>query len=430
MKKLGKGLLSFAFAILVLFGVQGVVSAEEAVLYTNDNWVSGSIDVKGEADFYTVNLPSAGYLSVTYQGWSIGDGYYSLLSEDMASRYWSHEVYTSSDINPKTHSDGRWLEAGAYIVRVEGYGNHTGTYKVKAKFTPAKNNEKEPNNNFNEAMKLGTNQLVTGLLSQDDNTDFYTFTLSRKNTLLFSYLGFIGDSYFELWDENYISIYRKEVYYGSETSPKSHVYEVTLNPGTYYVKITPYGSNTGRYSLKYINVVKVSSIKISGNRQVVAGKSFRLSSTVSPSNATSKSVSYTTDNSSVATVDANTGVVTTRNPGTAHIKVSALDGGGATKSVTVVVKPRKDGRPNIYKSYSRKYEISCKYQSYVSGHQIQYSTDKKFKNATTKTTTGSYIYTKSLKAKKKYYVRTRSYILNGKTKVYGAWSSTTSFTAK
>ncbi len=432
MKKLGKGLLSLAFAILVLFGVQDVARAGEAVLYTNDNWVSGSIDVEGEADFYTVNLPSAGYLSVTYQGWSIGDGYCSLLSEDMASRYWRYEVYTSSDINPKTRSEGRWLEAGAYIVKVEGDRRCTGTYKVKAKFTPAKNNEKEPNNTFNAAMKLGANQLVTGLLSEDDNTDFYTFTLSQKKTLLFSYLGYIRDSYFEIWDENYISIYRKDVYYGSETSPKSHVYEVTLNPGTYFVKITPYGGNTGRYSLKYINVIKVSGIKVSGNKQVVAGKKFKLSASVSPSSATNKAVSYSTDNSSVATVDANTGVVTTCNPGTAHIRVSALDGGGASKSVTVVVKPKKDGRPNVYKSYSytRKYQISCKYQSYVYGHQVQYSTDKKFRNATTKTTTNGSIYTKSLKAKKKYYVRTRSYILNGKKKVYGAWSSTASFTAK
>lgn len=39
MKKLGKGLLSLAFAILVLFGVQDVARADEAVLYTNDNWV-------------------------------------------------------------------------------------------------------------------------------------------------------------------------------------------------------------------------------------------------------------------------------------------------------------------------------------------------------------------------------------------------------
>lgn len=63
----------------------------------------------------------------------------------------------------------------------------------------------------------------------------------------------------------------------------------------------------------------------------------------------------------------------------------------------------------------------------VKGYQVQAATDKKFKKnkktvtikkqKTTKTTV------KKLKAKKKYYVRVRTYkTVNGK-KVYSAWSS-------
>ena len=70
----------------------------------------------------------------------------------------------------------------------------------------------------------------------------------------------------------------------------------------------------------------------------------------------------------------------------------------------------------------------------VKGYQVQVATDKKFKKnkktvnikkqKTTKTTV------KKLKAKKKYYVRMRTYkTVNGK-KVYSAWSKVKSLKTK
>ena len=62
----------------------------------------------------------------------------------------------------------------------------------------------------------------------------------------------------------------------------------------------------------------------------------------------------------------------------------------------------------------------------ASGYQIQYSTNKKFKNAKTVTVkkckTTSKKITK-LKKGKKYYFRIRAYKTQGKKNVYGAWSN-------
>lgn len=74
---------------------------------------------------------------------------------------------------------------------------------------------------------------------------------------------------------------------------------------------------------------------------------------------------------------------------------------------------------------SKGFKVSWKKISSESGYQIQYSTSSKFKNAksfrVTKTSTTSRSVSK-LKAKKKYYVRVRTYrTINGK-KYYSAWS--------
>ena len=68
------------------------------------------------------------------------------------------------------------------------------------------------------------------------------------------------------------------------------------------------------------------------------------------------------------------------------------------------------------------------------GYQVQIALNKSFtsgkKSATiTKTSTVSKVF-KSLKAKKKYYVRVRSYVSYNGTKYYSAWSNKTYVTTK
>ena len=78
-------------------------------------------------------------------------------------------------------------------------------------------------------------------------------------------------------------------------------------------------------------------------------------------------------------------------------------------------------------------KVTWKKKSGINGYQLQYSTSQKFKKAKKIVIKNAKITTKTikkLKAKKKYYVRIRTYItVNGK-KHYSKWSKVKSLKTK
>ncbi len=82
--------------------------------------------------------------------------------------------------------------------------------------------------------------------------------------------------------------------------------------------------------------VPVQSVSISGGTTLTVGEKLTLTASVSPDNATDRSVSWSSDNTGVATVDGS-GMVTGVSAGTANITVTTSDG-GKTASVAVTVK--------------------------------------------------------------------------------------------
>ncbi len=105
----------------------------------------------------------------------------------------------------------------------------------------------------------------------------------------------------------------------------------------------------------------------------------------------------------------------------------------ATTAPTIVAKPKSASIKKV-KAAKKAISVIWKKVGGVKGYQVQVATDKKFKKnkktvtikkqKTTKTTV------KKLKAKKKYYVRVRTYkTVNGK-KVYSAWSKVKSVKIK
>lgn len=80
----------------------------------------------------------------------------------------------------------------------------------------------------------------------------------------------------------------------------------------------------------------ISSISMQGNLEIYTGNSQRLSVTITPSNATTKGLRWSSSNNNVASV--NDGIVTGIAPGTATVTCVTTDGSKKSASCTVVVK--------------------------------------------------------------------------------------------
>ena len=106
---------------------------------------------------------------------------------------------------------------------------------------------------------------------------------------------------------------------------------------TYYIKAKAYGSNTGYFSIAVTSTVFVESVSI--NQSYVhldKGKTANLTATVTPSNATNKTLRWETGDASVATVNQN-GVVTARGAGTTCICAYSQDGSNKSSCCEVSV---------------------------------------------------------------------------------------------
>lgn len=85
--------------------------------------------------------------------------------------------------------------------------------------------------------------------------------------------------------------------------------------------------------------VAVKSVKVSPQAiTLLVGKKYTLSATISPSNASNKTVTWSSSNKNVATVTSD-GVVTAKNTGKATITAKTSNGKKASATVTVVVNP-------------------------------------------------------------------------------------------
>lgn len=99
--------------------------------------------------------------------------------------------------------------------------------------------------------------------------------------------------------------------------------------------------DTNKATIKSVEVITAESIEVTGvtldasSKTMVEGKTAALTATVSPSDATDQTVSWTTSNASVATVE--DGVVTAVGAGTATITATTADGGyTASCDITVM----------------------------------------------------------------------------------------------
>lgn len=113
--------------------------------------------------------------------------------------------------------------------------------------------------------------------------------------------------------------------------------------------------------------------------------------------------------------------------GEVTVTVTGINSYSGTAEKTFRIVAPSPAKTSLTKLKRRKKALLVKWKtvSGISGYQLQYSTNKKFKNAKTLTVNSKSAKSKvlkSLKSKKRYYVRIRTYKTVNKTKFFSAWS--------
>lgn len=413
--------------VCVLFFCASPVAAEETEsmlikqIATDDVWVE---NLEGETEvYYEFSISSPGYVECTMRSFS-ATGRFQLLNQDLTHEY--HEFgIGGSPTAPDTKKADKYLEAGTYRIHVSPLWNAwNGRFSLKVKHTPANNNEAEPNNSFDTAMPLQPEQLVTGLISEDDAMDFYKITVSSPQTVSFilSYNGLSKDISF--WNGDLLCL--KEHRWQSVNCE----YEYEVQPGTYYFKVSNY--NRGIYSIKYHTKQYVSSVNFNSKKAVLKkGQVFNPLQSVLPADATNKGLTWSSSNTSVAKVDAS-GNVKAVGVGSTNITATSTDGTQKSATCFVIVKPGKAKlkKAKLYRYNKCVIEMKTSTQKGVSGYQFAWSTSKKFKKKKSLVTSYVTATTPTLKKKKRYYVRVRAYYSTGSEKYYGEWSNINSVKTK
>lgn len=177
---------------------------------------------------------------------------------------------------------------------------------------------------------------------------------------------------------------------------------------------------------KTVKIAKVSKIKLSKTKYTYNGKKQTPSVTVKDSKG--KELKVNADYK----VKLPSG---RKNVGTYEVKITfkgSKYSGSKTLSYTINPKSTKLSKVSAKKKgFEAKWE---KQSTQTKGYQIQYSTDSKFKSGNKTVTVNKNSTTKKtiskLKAKKKYYVRIRTYKTVGKQKYYSDWSKSVKVTTK
>lgn len=167
---------------------------------------------------------------------------------------------------------------------------------------------------------------------------------------------------------------------------------------------------------------KAKNVKLSATSYVYSGQYFK------------PSVKLTDSKGAVIPVSSYTVVYSNnKNVGTATVKVTLKGNYAGTKTLHFTVKPKGTTISKLTAA-KKSFKVTVKKNvTQTTGYQVQYALDKNFKKSvksvtfSNKTTVGT---VKGLKAKKKYFVRVRTYKTVGGKKVYSDWSNVKSVRTK
>ena len=233
-----------------------------------------------------------------------------------------------------------------------------------------------------------------------------------------------GDTYTLQQNTTLYAVWRAQ-----EPAPEVHVYRTKVQPATWSADGRSYEVCDQCGAVRNTRVIaKAKTASLSAVNYTYDGEVKQPTVTVKDSKGKTlkKGTDYTVSYSSGC-----------KNVGRYTVKVTLKGNYSGSKSMTYNINPKGTGVSKVTAA-KKGFKVTWKKQAtQTTGYQVQYSTSSKFKSAKTVTISKNKTTSKSvgkLSAKKKYYVRVRTYKtvkIGGKSvKLYSGWSKTKSVTTK
>ncbi len=392
---------------------------------SNANAINVNTDYKGQIadnddrDFYRFNLASSGRITFTASAGMAYINYY--IYDSAGEEIWDIAPYWNSSTEIISTDETIDLTQGTYYFAVKRRGeSYTGNYSFRLQFSDA--NESFPeaeggtDNSIANANGISLNKEYRGQIARNDDRDFYEFTVTGSAPLSIVSEAYVPHLYYYIYDSAGKEIWRESSYQNSTTKKINIAEKVELPAGTYYLAVKGSSDATGPYSIGIYRYVSLSSASVS-----LSAKSYVYDGLAKKPDVTVKLGSVILEKGTDYTVSYSSN----KNVGDAKVTVTGKKAYSGSVTKTFTIKPKGTFLSRLT-SKSKGFKVKWKKQAVqTSGYQIQYAAKSSFSNKRTKTITNrtkTTVTLKQLKAKKKYYVRVRTYKLVSGKKIYSAWS--------
>lgn len=234
----------FVLLLVLLLALPAAAMADDSQFIKHepfaldDSWVEGSTR-PGEYHYYPFIVEKVGLVTVRVQMFC--GGHVELLDADLIE--WDEGYFNGTIGAPETQDFVYYLEPGVYCLR-NGSDNSQGDFRIKGIFEPCPSTETAESDDYLGAQALPSGETLSGVLTEWDGHDFYTFTLDAEeqvyltaNTTLESLMPNLT-----LYDGDMVKM-------SEEYGFKGYAEEFLLSAGTYYIDVW---GNKGPYTLKAV----------------------------------------------------------------------------------------------------------------------------------------------------------------------------------
>lgn len=310
-------------------------TAEEIPLNctVNGNFTDYS-DEKNDVDIYKFTLPSTGTLELDLTSYVKATDV-SLFDE--SGNEIQRKNYIKWDDSVKLlHTTFKYdLKKGTYYLRLANSQSrlYFDKYFFHLNFVSSNVNNNELNNEFSSAESIDFTKKYFGQISIGDLQDFYKFKVEENGT--FQLIGNNkNEIYVNLYSISGDSIRKIRIRVNQSIGQGTFNETFSLEKGEYILLFE------SKYTGAYNFTLNSNMSKITLNKKSLVlkkGKTFQLKTSIAPTTASNKNVTWKSSNKSVVTVSSN-GKVTAKKKGTAYVSCTAKDGGGATTKIKITVK--------------------------------------------------------------------------------------------